>query len=870
MSHRSPTLQNNRRHPLRETLALTRIGLLLGLLMATLLAGQLAWRQLGESGFGLTPAAVDAPRLASTGVNVDLLSASPDARQAHLRSLHNAGFTWVRQRIPWAELEPEPNAFAWQASDALIAAIIETGLEPVIVLDGAPAWARAPDDRANPLAPPADPRTFARFAGAFAQRYADQVHYYQIWDEPNIAPHWGNRHVNPVAYAQLLRAAAAEIRAADSHAVIVSAALAPTQDQGHLALDEVTFIQRMLAADAASGLDVIAVQPFGFGYAPDHPAQRQDVLDFARVAWVRRAVEAAGEAETPIWAVRYGWNRTVSPAWKTVSPEDQAQYASEAIQIAVKGWPWLTAMAWATDSTPSNQPDKWQGFMLTPGLTRAATETGKESSPTASSFPAAQHALLSLGLIAAITAAGIWRLSVAARITPWRHWRQSILSWPLGVQIALWLGVGIVYYPATWPPLILLCWLGFALLTFLQPAAGLAAGLILLPFHFLHKEVRLIDGALTIPPAYIFLAALILLLLFRVMRRGKQMWTRVNGPDGVALLWPAISLLSAVNVWHWPAYRTGLLTLTIMPLTVYAAGRLLLATPARRHAAAYALFAGGVLAALYGLLGWALGAGVDADGVRRLVGPHFSPNHTALYLERTLFLGLGLTAAAQSRRRTVTAGVTALVALALMLTASRGALLLGVPAGAIVFVSLARRPADKRRGSRFVLLAGAGIILAGTLGMLGGARLQNSATVVERLEIWRAALALWREAPFFGQGPDGFFWRYPAHIPLRAKMDPNLLHPHNVWLEIATGWGIAGLIWLGLFCTAATRMATRITRRPVYAGVLAGLIAGFAHGQVDAFTVLPDLAAWNLAAFALLVGETQATARVRPHRSNSF
>ncbi|MEZ4663550.1 MAG: hypothetical protein R2911_38910 [Caldilineaceae bacterium] len=62
------------------------------------------------------------------------------------------------------------------------------------------------------------------------------------------------------------------------------------------------------------------------------------------------------------------------------------------------------------------------------------------------------------------------------------------------------------------------------------------------------------------------------------------------------------------------------------------------------------LFGGGVLAALWGWAGWLHGAGTLADGVRRLVGPHFSPNHTAFYLERTLFWG-GLAAGAVGLRK---------------------------------------------------------------------------------------------------------------------------------------------------------------------------------------------------------------------------
>ncbi len=100
------------------------------------------------------------------------------------------------------------------------------------------------------------------------------------------------------------------------------------------------------------------------------------------------------------------------------------------------------------------------------------------------------------------------------------------------------------------------------------------------------------------------------------------------------------------------------------------------------------------------------GHGVDVDGVRRLVGPHFSPNHTALYLLRTFFLGVGLAAACYADRTAAaqkwySAGgillwaATALVLLALVLTGSRGALLLGLPAGLLVLAWAAAARASR-------------------------------------------------------------------------------------------------------------------------------------------------------------------------------
>ena len=203
----------------RQGLAFIRLALLFVILCALLLAGGFLARSWREQDDGFT---TETPLLAQEvlpfpGATVELEELAPDGRARLLEKLQAAGFRWVRQRLDWGELEPAPGVYDWSPADALVDGIAAAGLTPILVLDGSPAWARAPEDRSpndNPLAPPADPGSFAEFAAAVARRYGDRVRHYQLWDEPNIAPHWGNRHVEPVAYAHLLRAATPAIRAA--------------------------------------------------------------------------------------------------------------------------------------------------------------------------------------------------------------------------------------------------------------------------------------------------------------------------------------------------------------------------------------------------------------------------------------------------------------------------------------------------------------------------------------------------------------------------------------------------------------------------------------------------------------------------------
>ena len=857
----------------------------------------LTLRELREQDPPSLPAAVDAPSQSSPagqipflGVTVELEQyKNPLDRQQALHRLRGAGFGWVRQRIDWSAVEPQPGSFQWAWTDQVLTEIAAAGLVPVIVLDGSPAWARDPKDRPPQavadnylpwrLAPPAAPDTFARFSAAFARRYRDTVRFYQIWDEPNIAPHWGNRLIDPVGYARLLRAAAVAVREADPDAVILAAALAPTQDRGHTAIDEGFFLQRLYAAGAAPYFDAVLVQPFGFSAGPDDSRSRVDALNFRRAAWIRRVMVAAGDAQTPVWAVRFGWNRQLQDPWKTVPAADQLRFTEEAIHYARAHWPWLAAMGWPVDRPAAPPSDPMWGFSLT-------TPDGKEhtllsvfsdaaQAPAATGQSAARYWLY-LRFALLILACGLllwWAVGTLGALQLPR-WQATYRALPLTAKLAVWALLLTVYYLAVWPPLILLCWLIAAFLISAEPHTGLMVAAAALPFHFQHKELRLVGAVWAVPPAQAALLAALPALSQRVFRARpwrirsalrtiyplrRPLFTARNGhcADLLVTAWIVISLLAARNVWHWPGYIEGLWDLVVVPALLYTGIRLLAVEPRQQRAVLTALFAGGAFAAAAGAIDWLIGGGVSADGVRRLMGITFSPNQTALYLLRTLLVGIGLLATCARSRSALTAGCI-LVAAALLLTASRGALLVGLPAGLLVIAAAAGQ-GRFRMGKRNAVWLTVVFGLAAAVGLLSflpyAERLFNFGTLHARFAIWSDALALWRHYPLFGVGPGGFYWNFPAFLQPSPAADPNLLHPHSVWLEYATGWGVVGLAWLAALLAwliGALRRSWHQPRAWYRMGLLAALVAAVAHAQADAFAVLPELAAWNFAALALL------------------
>jgi O-antigen ligase len=290
------------------------------------------------------------PRQASVypfGVNVSLEQYGAADRERALAMIEAAGLRWVRQPFPWAEIEPQPGHYRWQPWDEIVSAVQGHDLSLIAVLDTSPSWARRDPESENPHTPPQETADYGRFVRALAERYGEQMDYYQVWDEPNVSAHWGDGYVDAVSYTALLREGYAQIKAADPVAYVLTAGLAPTTEAGPLNLNEVAFLRGLYAAGGRAYFDILAAKPYGFWSGPDDRREDVAVLNFSRLALLRRVMADEGDREKAVWAVEFGWNALPpdwagrpSP-WGTDSEELQAQRTVEAIQRARDEWPWL-------------------------------------------------------------------------------------------------------------------------------------------------------------------------------------------------------------------------------------------------------------------------------------------------------------------------------------------------------------------------------------------------------------------------------------------------------------------------------------------------------------------------------------------------
>ena len=110
-----------------------------------------------------------------------------------------------------------------------------------------------------------------------------------------------------------------------------------------------------------------------------------------------------------------------------------------------------------------------------------------------------------------------------------------------------------------------------------------------------------------------------------------------------------------------------------------------------------------------------------------------------------------------------------------------------------------------------------------------------------------------RQHPLFGVGLDNFLYAYRGRYILDAAwQEPNLNHPHNIFLDFATRLGLLGLLaggWLFVNLGQQLKKAYGVVTaaataewHPVVVGLIGTLAAILAHGLVDHSFFLVDLA----------------------------
>ncbi len=305
----------------------------------------------------------------------------PEVREESLGMLQRAGFAFVRQQFPWEDIEihgkgdfvdrrnDPAGVDAWTKYDNIVDLAEKHEIDIIARLDNPPAWTRAMTDTIGTHAPPDNFDDYGDFVEAVVERYTGRITYFQLWNEPNIYPEWGEQAVDPEAFTELLCTGYRRAKAANSQSVILAGALSPTIALDGRDFNDLIFLQRMYAAGAGECFDIFSAQGYGLWSGPTDQRLRPTVINYPHVLLLRDVMVRNGDAQKPIWISEVGWNTVpeeMDDPYGRVDAEQQGRYGVQAYQRAQADWPWVGVVNYwffkrATDAEV-NQP--WYYFRL--------------------------------------------------------------------------------------------------------------------------------------------------------------------------------------------------------------------------------------------------------------------------------------------------------------------------------------------------------------------------------------------------------------------------------------------------------------------------------------------------------------------------
>ena len=299
------------------------------------------------------------------GINTFLeQEVEPAKRDLQLQMMADAGFKWIRQQFPWYDIEiagkgdfqdcrHPPCIDAWAKYDNIVDLAEQHGIQIIVRLEAPPQWSQStPGD----FAPPANLDDYGDYVAAVAARYKGRITHYQIWNEPNNYPEWGEQPVNPEAFTQLLCTAYRRIKEVDPQAKIIAPALTPTSalDPGPgpgTALNDFVFLQRMYDTGAGQCFDIMSAQGYGLFSGPTDRRMRPRAVNFSRPMYFRDIMVQNGDVQKPIWISEMNWNavpdEVADKRFGQVDLETQARFLPLAYERIRKEWPWVgVASTW--------------------------------------------------------------------------------------------------------------------------------------------------------------------------------------------------------------------------------------------------------------------------------------------------------------------------------------------------------------------------------------------------------------------------------------------------------------------------------------------------------------------------------------------
>ena len=267
-----------------------------------------------------------------------------------LNRVRSSGATAVRLVVRWDSIavsaagppvdatDPASASYRWGSLDKQVVGANARGLEPIISILGAPAWATvAPVSGAERTLPA--PAELGKFTLAAARRYngsfenLPRVRYWQVWNEPNISlffrPQFvGRKPFSPGWYRRMVNEVAAAVKSVRADNLVIAGGTAPFRDihaevqkidprWGPLSfMRELLCLSRSLKPKCRERIrfDVWAHNPYTSG-GPTHEAVLPDDVSLGDLPEMKKVLDAGARSGNIVsrgsvrfWVTEFSWD----------------------------------------------------------------------------------------------------------------------------------------------------------------------------------------------------------------------------------------------------------------------------------------------------------------------------------------------------------------------------------------------------------------------------------------------------------------------------------------------------------------------------------------------------------------------------------
>jgi Cellulase (glycosyl hydrolase family 5) len=269
---------------------------------------------------------------------------------------------------PTTPSNPADPSYNFNNMDAAVQSATAHGVDVVLMIENAPAWAEGAHRPSESRAPPGtwDPRpgAFHDFAQAVATRYSGsflglpRVRFFQAWNEPNLSTHftpqWRHGHpASPQLYRRLLNAFYAGVKSVQPRAVVLNGGTAPYGDPpGGKRMRPLTFLRKLFCLNPRlrptkcgqkPHLDALDHHPIDTSGGPHRSAVNPNdasMPDYKHVKQILRAAERHHHivpgGRHQLWASEFWWDSNPPDRRFGVRLPKHARWIEEALYLLWK------------------------------------------------------------------------------------------------------------------------------------------------------------------------------------------------------------------------------------------------------------------------------------------------------------------------------------------------------------------------------------------------------------------------------------------------------------------------------------------------------------------------------------------------------